>query len=66
MMQKPIPASYGQAAYHAEHAFRFTAADGSSVYGRYHFVPEAGEVYLSPEDGATAPSTSCATSWRAG
>jgi catalase len=49
--QKPIPASYAQAAYHAEHAFRFTTADGTSVFGRYHFVPEAGEAYLSPEDG---------------
>ena len=53
MMQKAIPASYGQAAYHAEHAFRFTAADGPTVYGRYHFVPEAGEAYLSAEDAAT-------------
>jgi len=52
LMQKPIPASYAQAAYHAEHAFRFTAADGSSGFGRYHFVPDAGEAYLSAEDGA--------------
>jgi catalase len=49
--QKPIPASYAQAAYHAEHAFRFTAADGTSVFGRYHFLPEAGEAYLSPGEG---------------
>jgi len=51
LMKKPVPASYAQSAYHAEHAFRFTAADGASVFGRYHFVPEAGEAYLSPEDG---------------
>ena len=51
LMQKPIPASYAQSAYHAEHAFRFTATDGGSVFGRYHFVPEAGEAHLSPEDG---------------
>src|SRR5262249_13754186 len=51
LMQKPIPASYAQSAYYAEHAFRFTAADGAAVFGRYHFVPEAGEAYLSPEDG---------------
>ena len=51
LMKKPVPASYAQAAYHAEHAFRFFAADGSSVFGRYHFVPEAGEAFLSPEDG---------------
>jgi catalase len=51
LMKKPIPASYAQASYHAEHAFRFIAADGSSVSGRYHVLPEAGEAYLSPEDG---------------
>jgi catalase len=53
LMQKPVPASYGQASYHAEHAFRFTTADGTSRFGRYHWVPEAGEAYLSPDD-ATA------------
>ena len=52
LMQKPVPASYAQASYHAEHAFRFTAADGTSAFGRYHVIPEAGEAYLSPEDGA--------------
>ena len=30
LMKKPIPASYAQASYHAEHAFRFTAADGTN------------------------------------
>ena len=50
LMQKPIPASYGQAGFHAEHAFRFTSADGTSRFGRYHFVPEAGEAYLSPDE----------------
>jgi catalase len=57
LMQKPIPASYAQASYHAEHAFRFTAADGTSRFGRYHFVPEAGESYLSPDDaGKRSPN----------
>ena len=51
LMQKPIPASYAQTSYHAEHAFRFSAADGTSRFGRYHFVPDAGEAYLTPEDG---------------
>jgi catalase len=50
LMQKPIPASYAQSGYHAEHAFRFIAADGTSRFGRYHFVPEAGEAYLSPDE----------------
>jgi catalase len=51
LMQRPIPASYAQSSYHAEHAFRFTAADDTSRFGRYHFVPDAGEAYLTPADG---------------
>src|SRR5215470_8565028 len=50
LMQKPIPASYAQSSYHAEHAFRFTAADGSSRFGRYHFGPEAGEAFVDPNE----------------
>jgi catalase len=56
MMQKPVPASYGQAGYHAEHAFRFTAADGTSRFGRYRWMPEAGEAYLSPADASRRSS----------
>ena len=52
LMQKPVPASYGQASYHGEHAFLFTAADGSGRYGRYHWRPEAGEAYLSPDEAS--------------
>jgi catalase len=51
LMQKPIPASYAQASYHAEHAFRFIGADGTSRFGRYHLLPDAGEAYLTPEVG---------------
>jgi catalase len=50
LMQKPVPASYAQALYHAINAFRFTAADGSSRFGRYRWIPEAGEVSLNPEE----------------
>src|SRR5262249_48756409 len=50
LMQKPVPASYAQTGYHAEHAFRFTAADGTGRFGRYHFVPGAGDAYLSPQE----------------
>lgn len=53
LMQKPVPASYGQARYRAEHAFQFTAADGASRFGRYHWMPEAGEAYLSVDDAST-------------
>jgi len=52
LMMKPVPASYAQASYHAEHAFLFTAADGSSRFGRYRWTPEAGEAYLSPDDAS--------------
>src|SRR6266849_10125153 len=52
LTQKPVPASYGQASYHAEHAFRFSAAEGTKRFGRYHWVPEAGEAYLPPDDAS--------------
>src|SRR5438876_1047758 len=52
LMQKPVPASYGQASDHAEHAFLFTAADGMSRFGRYRWMPEAGEAYLSPDEAS--------------
>ena len=57
LMKKPVPASYAQASYHAEHAFLFTAADGTRRFGRYRWIPEAGEAYLSPEDaGKRSPN----------
>jgi catalase len=57
LMKKPVPASYAQATYHAEHAFRFTPADGTSRFGRYRLVPQAGEAFLSPDDaGKRSPS----------
>src|SRR5260370_27875135 len=56
LMQKPVPASYGQACYYAEHAFKFTAADGTSRFGRYRWMPDAGEADLSPDDASTRSS----------
>ena len=57
LMKKPVPASYAQSGYHAEHAFLFTAADGTSRFGRYRWTPEAGEAYLSPDDaGKRSPN----------
>jgi catalase len=57
LMKKPVPVSYAQASYHAEHAFLFTAADGTSRFGRYRWIPEAGEAYLSPDDaGKRSPN----------
>jgi catalase len=52
VMQKPVPASYGRASYYAEHAFRFTATNGNSRFGRYRWTPEAGESYISPDDAS--------------
>lgn len=56
-MKKPVPASYAQVTYHAEHAFRFTASSGTSRFGRYRFVPLAGEAFLSPDEGGKRPSS---------
>jgi len=57
LMKRPVPASYGQVTYFAEHAFRFTAADDTNRFGRYRFVPQAGEAFLSPDDaGKRSPS----------
>jgi catalase len=56
--QKAVPASYAQVSYHAEHAFLFVAADGSRRFGRYHFVPEAGEAFLTPAEGGMRSPTS--------
>ena len=56
-MKRPVPASYAQTMYYAEHAFRFTAADGTSRFGRYRFLPNASEAFLSPEDaGKRSPN----------
>src|SRR5262245_47625261 len=50
LTKRPVPASHAQVIYHAEHAFRFSAADGTSRFGRYRWVPQAGEALLSPDD----------------
>src|SRR4029450_3990680 len=42
LMKKPVPASYAQTTYPAEHAFRFTAGRGARRCGRYRFGPQAG------------------------
>jgi catalase len=52
LRQKPVSASYAQASYYVEHAFRFTGADGTRRFGRYHWMPEAGEAYLSPDEAS--------------
>ena len=49
LQKKSVPASYARASYHAAHAFQFVAADGTSRFGRYHWIPDAGEAYLAPD-----------------
>ena len=44
-----LPASYGSCGYHALHAFQWLDANGGSRYVRYHWLPEAGNAYLSPQ-----------------
>ena len=43
---KPIPTSFARESFFAVSAFKFTAADGTSLYGRYRILPEAGNEYL--------------------
>lgn len=52
LSKRPVPASYAQASYHAVHAFRFISADGTSRFGRYRWIPEAGEAWLAPDEAA--------------
>lgn len=41
------PASYATVSYHGLHAFRWVDGDGGSRFVRYHWVPEAGESFVS-------------------
>lgn len=43
---KPYPVSFATLSYHGINAFKFTNADGESVYGRYIVKPLAGEQSL--------------------
>jgi catalase len=43
---KPIPTSFAKDTYYAVNAYRFSNAQGTSVYGRYRILPEGGNEYL--------------------
>lgn len=49
----PVPASYAGVGYWGVHAFTFTNATGEQTLVKYHLLPEAGELGLTPEE-ATA------------
>lgn len=42
---KPIPSSFARESFFAVSAFKFTAANGASRFGRYRIMPEAGNDY---------------------
>jgi catalase len=42
-----VPVSYATVGYHALHAYRWVDADGGEKFVRYHWVPQAGEQFLS-------------------
>lgn len=46
----PAPASYATLEYHALHSFRFLNVAGEGHWGRYHWEPEAGQVFLSDDE----------------
>jgi catalase len=48
----PMPASYASLTYHAIHAFKFVATDGTVTPARYHFVPATGDASISDEEAA--------------
>jgi len=51
-MTHPIPASYASLTYHGLHAFGFVAADDAVRFGRYHLLPDGGDVSLTDDDVA--------------
>jgi catalase len=49
-MAHPLPASYASLTYHALHAFGFEAAAGTVRWGRYHLVPEGGDIAIDADE----------------
>jgi catalase len=49
---KPIPTSFAHEQFFAVSAFKFTAADAGSRFGRYRIVPVAGTAYLDDKTAA--------------
>jgi catalase len=51
-LPKPLPTSFARESFFAVSAFKFIALDGSSRFGRYRILPDAGNEYLSVQDAA--------------
>jgi catalase len=56
VMTHPFVDSYGTLAYHGLHAFGFDRAEGTTVWGRTHLVPDAVGVPLTADEAAAAPN----------
>src|SRR6185437_12030912 len=46
----PVPASYAGVDYFGLHVFTFTNAAGEQTLVKYHLIPEAGELGLTPDE----------------
>lgn len=51
---KPPPVSYASLPYYGVNAFKFTNAEGESVYGRYQIIPVEGTKNLTKEEADKA------------
>ena len=49
LMSHPVPASYAAVDYFGVHAFTFTNAAGEQTLVKYHLIPEAGQLGLTPD-----------------
>jgi catalase len=50
LMSHPVPASYAGVDYFGVHAFTVTNAAGEETLVKYHLIPEAGELGLTPDE----------------
>jgi catalase len=50
LMSHPVPASYAGVDYFGVHGFTFTNAAGDKTLIKYHLIPEAGELGLTPDE----------------
>jgi catalase len=50
LMSHPVPASYAGVDYFGVHAFTFTSAAGEQTLVKYHLIPEAGQLGLTPDE----------------
>jgi catalase len=62
---RPVAVSYGTQPFFGVNAFKFTNAQGTSKFGRYHIVPESGPAFVSDEEAAKRPPNALADNLRA-